>query len=62
MQRHDFIRDLGLKSFSLRASKPETTCPSHSPCSWLYVTRVVNKKEPKGYGKKEKMMTQSERG
>lgn len=62
MQRHAFIRDLGLKSFSLRAKASENTWPSHSPCFQFYVTRVVNERESKGYRKRENMMTQPERG
>lgn len=55
MQRRAFIRDLGLKSFSLRARDPETTCPSHSPCCQSYVNKVVDEREPEGYGKRERI-------
>lgn len=61
MQRRVFIRDLGLKTFPLRARDPETTVLPIA-CSQLYVTRVVAGKEPKGYGNRENMMTQSQRG
>lgn len=51
MQRHAFIRNLGLKFFSVRARDSENTCPSHSPYFQFYVTRVVNERELKGMGR-----------
>lgn len=53
MQRHAFIKDFGLKPFPSSFLSPETTCPSHSPCSQFYINRVVDEGEPQGYGNRE---------
>lgn len=64
MQRRVFIRGLGLKAFSLSAGDPETIVLPIA-CSQLCLTRVeieLDEEEHKGYGNRENMMTQSQRG